>query len=158
MNTTVIIATITTALLLLLTILAFTKRQKTKKKVVLIGPKGAGKTRLLLALSQNKDTKERTIPSIDTSRKPVDNTIFIDTPGTDSLESIEALSGLTPKDTVLYVFKKKEDEKEIKGINSQIIRIYTGDEPYPSKEILHIRTDKEIDQKIIKRILSEIAH
>lgn len=158
MSTPFVLASIATVLLFLLTLFVFRRKEGPRKKVVIIGEKGTGKTRIFLALINRKDKEEKTIPSIDSTRKSMGSTILIDTPGRSTFEDVDVLKELSPKDTVLYVFNKKEkDIKKIEGEKRKIIKVYTGSDHEAPKDSLSIEIKEGISQSSINTLLKALS-
>lgn len=155
MDTRTVVGILVVIVVLVITIKLFARiKHVTKRRVVIIGRKGTGKTKLFLGLI-GKAHLYKTLPSIDANREIVSGHIFlVDTPGTDSFEKLPILQELKKTDRVLYVFKKRAEEAEKKiETCAPVIRIYTGDEEQWSGSIKYIRLDKDVNDISFSNLL-----
>lgn len=108
-------------------------KKASRRKVVIVGSSGAGKTRLFVSLSSREDRNAGTLHSLEThgeSRR--DGVCLIDTASADAKHMDAVLNGMEKQDTLIYVLGKNEDLPLLKPICS-VIYAYPGDSgPSPS--------------------------
>ncbi|KAI5191768.1 hypothetical protein NEMIN01_1659 [Nematocida minor] len=155
MSTSVVIAIVVALLAIAATVWAFSKKQKKKRQVVLIGRKGVGKTRLFLALARKHSPSQRTIPSFDVKKEKISSgVVLVDTPGANSFESMSLLEDLSSDDIVLYIFNKSAYEVPEKlETRARISKIYTG-----SGELHACTNYVKMDETVHEEHVEELLH
>ncbi|OAG31689.1 hypothetical protein NEDG_00164 [Nematocida displodere] len=134
-------------------------RKPVQKKIVIIGGRGTGKTKLFLALSKKEAEGANTLPTVEENVEKLPNgTLLIDTPGHKKIHMTKTLSSLAPTDTVLYLFNKREGASLGHILPGRIVKIYTGpgevDRQY-SKYSLSVK-DAEKFQKEVRTMAKEL--
>lgn len=131
MQTQILLSLLVALLAGVLAVYCFRKPARRPKKVVLMGARNTGKTRLFLALSRREVAEARTVPTLEehTERLP-SGVLLVDTPGRLDAPSHPLLGTLAPSDVVLYLFN---DASKLAPPETrcQVVRVYTGESPVP---------------------------
>ncbi|KAH9385423.1 uncharacterized protein NEMAJ01_0319 [Nematocida major] len=152
MNPSEGIAIAVALLAVVIAISLFMRKPKQARRAVIAGRKGVGKTKLFLALTNKSKTHPKTIPSSSANKEKLcGGVLLVDAPGAELLRDVPELKNMTSRDTLIYVFSRKEDEfpKNFKTPSS-VVKIYTGTEEKWSTDA--IRLGKEPSQKAIEEI------
>jgi len=136
---------------------------KGARRVVLAGPRGAGKTRLFVLLSgeenkapEDSEKETRTLPTLEEHSKELpQGVLLVDMPGTK--EGVpECVLPLSSSDTLLYVYNK-QPAKLPDDLPCRVVRIFTGGEaPEKRCECAFKMVDGHIPQKAAEIIRKEL--
>lgn len=122
-----LIAAALSILAVIIGVLAFRGRKK-HRKIVLLGERQTGKTRLFSYLSRKETKDSYTLPTVEAHEEQVTPTVtLVDTPGGTLKNMQKVAEDLSSRDLILFLYNKKNAVPP-KGVQARMIRIYTGEE------------------------------
>ncbi|KAI5170592.1 hypothetical protein NEFER03_0051 [Nematocida sp. LUAm3] len=103
-------------------------RKEKERKVILMGERGTGKTKLFSYLCRKYVKGVRTLPSMEEVTQRVSGSVLlVDTPGVQRDQIKRKAEGLTQRDTVLYLYKNESHKVSFNGVRCKVVEIYAGE-------------------------------
>lgn len=120
------IAVLLSILAVVIGVIVFRDRKK-HRKIVILGERQTGKTRLFVYLSRKEVEGTQTLPTMEVYEEQVTPTVtLVDTPGGTTKSIQKSAEDLAPGDLILFLYNRKSTSPP-KNIQARMVRIYTGD-------------------------------